>query len=390
MSIIAATSIVTSGLVFCIDPSNKKSYKINLANYSTYNASNWINIFPAGATLTTGIDDPFGGNNAIRFACNNSTNALLRVTFNSFTPSGTTPYVVSFYARKISGSSGQLSCDLTDATPSGDYTSQLITGQWVRIQVTATPTATARGFFDLLSDSTNNYTVDYYGLQIEPGTVASKYVETVGGPLPITAMYDLSENNNNSTSLTTVYSTVANGTLSFDGSTTYISVPSPGSGGINIAGQITVEYWVYLNSITSGGTVPLMKGNHYNLVIYGTNSYSYADQSNYSFANYGNRTAAGIGTLNTWTHIVVTKNSSNLVSVYVNGVLVDSVTFGSAIATSGSTIYPLWIGGYSDSASVPTINILNGKIGLARIYSLALTADQVAQNFNAHRSRFGL
>ena len=33
---------------------------------------------------------------------------------------------------------------------------------------------------------------------------------------------------------------------------------------------------------------------------------------------------------------------------------------------------------------------LNGKVGIVRLYSSALTSSQVAQNFNADKSKYGL
>ena len=168
-----------------------------------------------------------------------------------------------------------------------------------------------------------------------------------------------------------------------DGSTTAISYPSPASGGFNVAGQITIEYWQYL---TVTGVVPFCKGLHYVLAIQGANTYQWADSSNYSFAAFGTRTATGIGALNTWTHVTITKNASNLLSVYVNGALADSVTFGGALTTTAN---PLWIGGYSDSTAFPT-NIVNGKIGQVRIYNTALSATEVLQNYNATKIRYGL
>jgi alpha-tubulin suppressor-like RCC1 family protein len=155
----------------------------NLVSYSTYNASTWINNFPAGATLTTGISAPDGSNNAVRFTCNNTTNALLRVNIPSFTPNGTDTYTTSFFVRRISGTGSALT-DLADGNPSVDYSSQLITNQWVRITVSAVPTATAKTFIDLFSDQNTNYTLDFWGVQIEKKSSAGAYVATNGTIVP--------------------------------------------------------------------------------------------------------------------------------------------------------------------------------------------------------------
>jgi hypothetical protein len=151
----------------------------NLVSYSTYTASNWINNFPAGASITTGIIAPDVTNTAVRLTCTNTTNALLRVNIPSLTPNGTDTYTTSFYVRKISGT-GSAFTDLGDGNPSADYSSQLVTNQWVRVTVSGVPTATAKTFLDLFSDQNTNYVLDFWGVQLEKSSVATDYTPTVG------------------------------------------------------------------------------------------------------------------------------------------------------------------------------------------------------------------
>jgi hypothetical protein len=174
----------------------------NFVSYSTYNASFWINNFPAGATLTTGITAPDGTNTAIRFTCNNTTNALLRVNIPSLTPNGTDTYTTSFYVRRISGT-GTASIDLNDGNPSVDYASQLVTNQWVRISVSGVPTATAKTFLDLFSDANTNYVLDFWGVQLERGSVATDCTPTRGS---IVTRVLPSTTNTNITGLSTYFS----------------------------------------------------------------------------------------------------------------------------------------------------------------------------------------
>lgn len=179
--------------------------------------------------------------------------------------------------------------------------------------------------------------------------------------------------------------TYTDGYINFNGTNTSIGYTGPASGGINVTGQISVECWLYN---TNNNVVPFTKGSHYVLVIYSNNTYQWADSSNYSFASFGAaRPAAGIGALNVWKHITVTKNASNLISVYVNGSLADSVTFGGALTAVTSN---LWLGGYSDTTTAPSTSMLNGRLGQFRIYNTALSAAQVLQNYNATKSRYGL
>lgn len=160
----------------------------NLINYSNYFSSGssprWSNIFPATATITTGIDAPDGTNTAVRLSCNNTGNSLLRIEFTPFTPNGTDTYTVSFYVRKISGTtanpSNQLTCDLNDGSPSTDYLPQLIDNRWVRVIASGVPTNASKSFFDILSDRTTDYVLDFWGVQLERGEFVTSLIPTEG------------------------------------------------------------------------------------------------------------------------------------------------------------------------------------------------------------------
>ena len=155
----------------------------------------------------------------------------------------------------------------------------------------------------------------------------------------------------------------------------------------NIYGLISCEIWVYMNNITSSPCL-LHKGGHYTTQISGTNTYYWADSSTYSYASYGNRTANGIGSTGVWKHLVVTKDSSNNVKVYINGVLSDTrASFGDVIVNNTTT---LWIVGYSDTTSIPASSLLNGNVALCRIYNRELNQIEVSNNFNCDRSRFSI
>jgi hypothetical protein len=85
--------------------------------------------------------------------------------------------------------------------------------------------------------------------------------------------------------------------------------------------------------------------------------------------------------VNTWTHIVVVQNSNNC-SIYINGVLDSTQTLNNPVI---NTAYPYRIGQRGSSGAY-----LPGKVAVSRIYNRTLTAQEVAQNFNAQRQRFGI
>ena len=76
--------------------------------------------------------------------------------------------------------------------------------------------------------------------------------------------------------------------------------------------------------------------------------------------------------------------SGNAIKFYVNGTLVNSVSGAGSNITSTSTTF--FIGADTRNGSTVT----NGDIPTVRMYSQALTATEVTQNFNAQKSRFGL
>jgi hypothetical protein len=93
--------------------------------------------------------------------------------------------------------------------------------------------------------------------------------------------------------------------------------------------------------------------------------------------NLGNYTA------NQWTHISCTYNSSSsLLTGYVNGVSITSGT--QSKQWPGGNVY--W--GVGTAAN--PFNNLAGRVGAVKIYTRALTATEVRQNYNAMATRFGL
>jgi len=198
--------------------------------------------------------------------------------------------------------------------------------------------------------------------------------------------------------ITNLASTSLNGTIS---NTTYTSpylTYNGSSSQINIAdnallepgaGDWTMEAWVYLSN-SSGSKVVLGKfdpgGGAQDV------SYSIRIQGAGIFAQIGNGSTV-VDTplytlpLNTWTHVTyVWKNvATNSLEAYINGVSVNSVShsFSSILNTSAN----LYIGSYNGGEYS---QYMNGRIGITRLYSAALTSAQVLQNYNANKSIYGL
>ena len=167
----------------------------------------------------------------------------------------------------------------------------------------------------------------------------------------------------------------SNAQMTFDGTNDTISIPSTTS--TNISGNITMEAVIKRDADVA--QVVMHKELQYTLYIAADGSISYADSSYWSYGAFGFHGTSIISGL--YHHIVVTKEGS-LVTIYVNGNVVVSQNFGSAITQTNNTLY---IGSYDGGS-----NFFGGEIPIAKIYNRALTAAEVKQNFNFYDARFGI
>ena len=186
--------------------------------------------------------------------------------------------------------------------------------------------------------------------------------------------YDLSGQGNNGTLLNGVgYDNVNNGSLVFDGVDDYIQTDIT-----THYPNITLEAWARRTDTNSfRSLIGKFKGNpaqteSYELLFNSSAGIRFHVTS--SSINYNSSTVA-----DTWYHVVGTYDGTTA-RIYLNG---EAVASGSR--TAGSNSVPFRVG-----ASARGANYNNGNIARAFIYSRALTASEVKQNFNATRGRFGI
>lgn len=177
-----------------------------------------------------------------------------------------------------------------------------------------------------------------------------------------------------------VYSSANGGLLDFDGVDDYISSTSTST--TNLTGTMTCECWFKLDATASDWVRVFGKGDSTNRTFglwYNTGS------SYFLYQRYGTASVDCIvsQTVNTgvWYQMVGVSNGTAH-TLYLNGSSVATATSGSATFYSSSEGYR--VGG----ATFHTYH--NGPISIVRLYNVALTADQVLQNFNATRGRYGI
>ena len=178
--------------------------------------------------------------------------------------------------------------------------------------------------------------------------------------------------------------------LTYNGTSSTMSVADnsllePGTG------DFTFETWVYYSAFAGSSRVIAGKTDGGNAADW---SYGIRTQSNgNTYLEVGNGTTTVTSptyTVSTgqWYQIVGvwTNVASNSIALYVNGVSIGSNSH-SFTSVKNST-HPLYFGSFDGGATFG--QWFNGRMGITRMYSSALTASQILQNYNAERTTYGL
>lgn len=200
-----------------------------------------------------------------------------------------------------------------------------------------------------------------------------------------TTWTDLSGNGNNGT-LTNgpTYSSANKGSIVFDGTNDYVIATRPSS--IVTSGSITICLWAkWTTTGTTTSTIQtLIDNNHFSPPVQGfviqdrpdlSKSLTFTTQPN----SAGVQSTFQVGD-GTWRYIIGT-NDQTTTKLYINGSFNAQVS-QSGLATVQSNIS---IGYWQYTPS----RYLNGNVSLVQIYNRALSATEVAQNYNATKGRYG-
>jgi hypothetical protein len=196
-------------------------------------------------------------------------------------------------------------------------------------------------------------------------------------PTTGTTWTDLSGNGNTGTLNGTInggvgYSGLNGGSLTFDGTDDYVQKTSATA---NLSAGVTMEVIFKSTDMTSRAQ-GLMSWNSAPPYI---NLWCQGD-GKLRFECFGAYSTAATFSNNTWYHLVGTYKNGDL-NLYVNG---------------SNVIFNIPQGGTLSSSYTGNIIIgefagyLSGNIAKASIYNRALTATEIAQNYNALKGRYGL
>ena len=176
------------------------------------------------------------------------------------------------------------------------------------------------------------------------------------------------------------------GNFSCDGVDDYIQtqIPDPGN-------QATTEFWIKIN-LTSGANVMLCGWRYYSIYCRNTGGgnmgFNTGNGDVYGIS-YSDITALGIS--NNWMHLVLVWNSNVSYTnnkIYINGEL-QSISQQQGTEASGYRNFNSGNFGIAcwNVAYTPGIFSLQ-NLSSAKIYNRELSASEVAQNYNALKSRF--
>jgi hypothetical protein len=235
---------------------------------------------------------------------------------------------------------------------------------------------------------------NYYGAPIVTSGLIMSFDggNLVSYPVTGTSIYDLSVSAYSGTLVNgPTYSVSGGGSLLYDGSNDYVTLPSSLSSLSGTSGA-SLSMWIKLDSgsNTSGqaGLIQLSSYNNSN-----GNLYFFTDASRVGgiwldiFRTDRVFTGDWQPTFNgtNWHNLTVTcQSGSNGWKMYLNENLAFQTTGPSVVSVDVSLFGGFRLGQNSTSRQ------LKGRIAICNIYNRVLSTNEVVQNFNAYRNRFGL
>ena len=186
-----------------------------------------------------------------------------------------------------------------------------------------------------------------------------------------TAWTDLSGNGNDATLVNgPVYNSADGGYIDFDGTNDYASLPNNVT---DLSGDWAISVWMKPNSDSNPRVVTLITTLD-NLQV------GYMETTLKPYIRLDNSVVSSTQSLvaATWVNVVY-QSSSSVRQVYINAVET-TVTSGGISANGERSAIG---GGYTGFD-------MNGDISLGAVYSRALTDQEIQQNFNATKSRYGV
>lgn len=191
---------------------------------------------------------------------------------------------------------------------------------------------------------------------------------------------DISQNSNTASDTSPTFSSDTRGYFVMDGSNDYFTINYDASLYMTSNTGFTIEAWVNRDSGSEMYIIASDDGSTYPYALsWNTNTHGYYGWISGSGFDAG--TVVGTSETSTngvgeWDHVVMTQSSVDRKNrLYVNGTLTSTSSAASGFHSTSSGVN---VGAYWNETGK-----FDGKISVIRIYNVALTASEVAQNFRA-------
>jgi hypothetical protein len=379
-------SIVTDGLVLCLDNYNEQSYlgepTVNLLPSVLAQASSDSFSTYYSPTSKTALTNTLGRKDILQVVCTSSSNSDGAIAYSGDALSSVT---VSFSIDVWIPTGKSLLVGMRQY-PQGEHGGgSTVTGNsdWQRVEGTYALNSTGTTNLGIQArevSATDNVTFYLDNLQLEQNSHATKFVD--GTRSATDGWQDLSGNDNHadltqlSYSATNVPGTNVN-SFSFDGTNDYAFF-----GTIDLfSGMSNMSFnaWVNIPSLDSGHhRIASQEGVYYFGRYGGTMSTYIAESFTWS------HTSTNMGTLSTGVSMLTWVKSGTTMHHYINGVSTGStLTMPTTIGDNSNSNF---IGSYSSNPDQPW----SGDIDVIQAYDRDLSATEVLRNYNANKGRYGL
>ena len=172
------------------------------------------------------------------------------------------------------------------------------------------------------------------------------------------------------------FTSANSGSFTFDGSNDYIVIPTSSTFDLG-TGSATIIAWF---KTTSGGCI-VSKRNVSGFQLYADSTKLYADGA----GTAGKYSSQVVNTGKVFLGAVVYDRANSLMRLYINGVEDGNIALGDTTLTD---IADINIGRITLSGNPR--DYFNGTIYQVSIYNRALSAQEIKQNYNATKKRYGL
>jgi hypothetical protein len=394
MSVVTGSNQVTNGLVFDYDMNNTGRSWLGKPTTNTttgvnlgFGGERWSNVstqdYPDKNNLPFALKGPVwrltNGNNYWGYAGDFAITAGNTYTISGWYYVATTQTMIWYNDVWTSGYASVVSSVASDTFVSTNNTNGWRYGSKTLTIAPASSPFYVRGTItDGSGDTTPTGNVYMANFQIEQQSFATPFVN--GTRSNTQALLDLTATNTVTANSLTYNS---DNTFTFAGAVNYCTVSNLDS----LVGDVTLESVVNLGTAngphqTSICTdlnyrcgLKLLASYHGNMAVWaGFGTTDYLLGSSTSLQNAGNA------------YIAATRSSSTgLISLYLNGVLINSATTTTGnMSSAGSSQGRIGLEYHSSSYG------FNGKIYSSKAYNRVLSAAEIAQNFNAQRSLYGI